>query len=104
MVALVTFVGGLVTMGFAIAGLFFLRFWRRTRDGLFLSFAFAFWLFGLNTAVIALRIVPTENQSFVYLLRLAGYALIIVAVIAKNMRASNAKRAKPANDAGRTGS
>jgi hypothetical protein len=36
------FVAGAVTMGFAVAGLFFLRFWRRTTDGLFLAFAAAF--------------------------------------------------------------
>ncbi len=36
------FLAGLVTAGFLISGLFFFRFWHRTRDGLFLAFALAF--------------------------------------------------------------
>jgi hypothetical protein len=31
---LLNFLSGALTMGFLIAGLFFLRFWKRTRDGL----------------------------------------------------------------------
>ena len=38
---LIDFLSGAVTMGFVIAGLFFLRFWKRTREGLFIAFAFA---------------------------------------------------------------
>ena len=34
-------VSGAITMGFVVAGLFFLRFWRRTGDGLFVAFACA---------------------------------------------------------------
>ena len=45
---LIDFLSGAVTMGFVIAGLFFLRFWKRTREGLFIAFAFAFWLLGLD--------------------------------------------------------
>jgi hypothetical protein len=43
-----TFFSGMVTMGFLIAGLFFLRFWWRTQDKLFAVFAVAFWLFAAN--------------------------------------------------------
>lgn len=38
------FVSGLITMGFVVAGLFFLRFWRRAGDRLFAAFAVAFWM------------------------------------------------------------
>ena len=41
---LLDFLSGSVTFGFLLAALFFLRFWRRTRDGLFLAFATAFLL------------------------------------------------------------
>ena len=37
----------------ATAGLFFLRFWRKTRDRLFAIFACAFWLMGVNWLLLA---------------------------------------------------
>jgi hypothetical protein len=81
------FVSGLITMGFAISGLFFFRFWRRTGDFLFAAFALAFWLLAANQALLAFATVPLEERSWIYLLRLAAFTLIIVAVVAKNRRA-----------------
>jgi hypothetical protein len=82
----VGFMAGLIAMGHLVAGLFFLRFWRRTRDGLFLVFAFAFWLLGLNQALVGLSGAPPEDQGYFYLLRLAGFVLIIAAVLRKNLQ------------------
>jgi hypothetical protein len=85
------FLGGMVTMGFVVAGLFFLRFWQRTNDWLFVAFGIAFWLFAANQALVALSGVPREEQSWFYALRIAGFALLIVAIAAKsvgNRRAS----------------
>jgi len=82
----VIFLSGLATMGFIVGGLFFLRFWRRTGDGLFLAFGAAFFLFALNQALVALSDYPREDQSVFYLLRFAGFALIIGAIIAKNAK------------------
>lgn len=81
------YVSGAITMGHLIAGLFFLRFWARTRDRLFLAFATAFWLFAANQALTALSGVPREEQSWIYLIRLAAFALIIIAIVHKNMGA-----------------
>ena len=78
------FLSGAVTLGFVLCGLHFLGFWKRTRDTLFLAFAFAFFLLGLNQAILALADIPVEERSWVYLLRLAAFVLIIVAVVAKN--------------------
>jgi hypothetical protein len=75
---------GAVAMATFLATLFFLRFWRQTRDKLFLFFAIAF---GVETAIrilIGLRYVPTEQEPFVYLARLAAYGSIVVAIILKN--------------------
>jgi len=80
------FLSGAVTLGFVLCGLHFLGFWKRTRDSLFLAFAFAFWLLGLNQALLALADIPVEERSWVYLLRLAAFVLIIVAVVAKNRK------------------
>lgn len=80
------FLSGAVTLGFFLAGLFFLRFWRQTRDGLFLAFAFAFSLLGLNQGLIALTDMPVEERSPLYLFRLAAFVIIIGAIWMKNMR------------------
>jgi hypothetical protein len=82
----VGFLGGLVAMGLLVASAFFLRFWLRTRDGLFLAFSAAFALMSLNQALLILLEVPREEQSPFYLLRLAAFLLIIVAVMRKNSR------------------
>jgi hypothetical protein len=82
------FTAGLITMGYLVAGLFFLRFWVRTREGLFVIFASAFWLLALNQALVAVAGVPREEHSWIYLLRLAAFTLIIVGIVAKNVRGS----------------
>jgi len=80
----VAFAAGALTLGWLAIGLFFLKFWRRTRDGLFLAFAFAFALLAANQAVPVLFGIPSEDQGYVYLLRLAAFVLIILAVLRKN--------------------
>ncbi|MFN3687633.1 DUF5985 family protein [Salinarimonas sp.] len=81
------FTAGLISMGFFVVGLFFARFWSRSRDRLFLAFAAAFWLLAANHAIVALFGLPREEQSWVYLLRLAAFLLIIVAIVSKNLAA-----------------
>jgi Family of unknown function (DUF5985) len=81
------FLAGAVTMGFLVAGLFFLRFWSRTRERLFLAFAFAFWLLGAVQALLTLSNIPVEERSWLYLLRLAAFLMILFSVWAKNRRA-----------------
>ena len=81
------FLAGAITMGFVIAGLFFLRFWKRTREGLFLAFAFAFWLLGLTQALLAFINIPVEERSWLFLLRLAAFSLILISIFRKNRAA-----------------
>ena len=78
------FIAGAISMGFAMAAMFFVRFWRRTRDVLFLAFAAAFALLAANHALIALSGAPREEQSPYFLLRLAAFVLIIAAILWKN--------------------
>lgn len=84
------FLGGAITMGFAVAALLFLRFWRRTRQSLFLTFAGSFVLLSLAQAVLTLGQIPTENRSWVYLLRLAAFLLILGALWSQNRRGRKA--------------
>ena len=74
----------MVAAGFLVSGLFFLRFWRRTHDSLFIAFALAFWLLGLGQTLVALTDIPVEERSWIYLLRLAAFSLIRIAIFRKN--------------------
>jgi hypothetical protein len=65
--------------------LFFVRFWRQTRDGLFLAFGAAFLLLGLIYGISGLYELERETQNWVYLLRLIAFLLIIAALVRKNL-------------------
>lgn len=84
---LYAFLSGAVTILFVLAGLFFLRSWRRTGDRLFISFGLAFWLLGLHQALLSLAGIPVEERSWTYLLRLTAFALIIGSIWRKNLKA-----------------
>ena len=82
---LLDFLSGAVTMGFFVCGLFFWQFRSRTRDPLFLWFAIAFWLLAFGQALLALTGIPVEERSWIYLIRLAAFLLIIFAILRKNL-------------------
>jgi hypothetical protein len=75
---------GLIVAGDLVAALFFLKFWRRSADVLFAIFAAAFLLLALGQALLALTNVPVEERSWIYLLRLAAFTLIIIGIVHKN--------------------
>ena len=79
------FLGGALTLSFLLAGVYFLRFWRKTGHRIFVSFAFAFWLLALNQLLIMVLGVSDERTAYVYLLRILGFLLILVAVIRANI-------------------
>jgi len=81
------FLSGAIAMGFIVAGLFFLRFWRRTGENLFLAFASAFWILGASQSIMTLTNIPVEERSGLYLLRLMAFLIILVSVGMKNRRA-----------------
>ena len=78
------FLSGAVAAGFFVCALFFLRFWRRTSDGLFLAFALAFGLLGTGQSILALANIPTEERGSIYLVRLSAFAVILFAIVRKN--------------------
>ncbi len=77
-------VTGAIVMGYAVAGLFFARFWRQTRDRLFLIFALSFWLLGVQRLALALTSRPVESDTGFYLVRLFAFLLILLAILDKN--------------------
>lgn len=79
------FLLGATTMGFWVAGLFFLRFWFQTRDRLFAIFALAFWIMGINRFVFLMLVQVDEANSMpLYVVRLLAFSLILVAILDKN--------------------
>jgi hypothetical protein len=88
-VTLYDFLSGAVSFGFFVCGLFFLRYWKRSRDELFLTFALAFALLGAGQAILALASIPTEDRSSLYLIRLTAFLLILFAIYRKNRAASS---------------
>ena len=69
MTTLTDFLSGAITMGFLIASLFFLRFWKGTHDTLFVAFALAFFLLGLTQALLTFTDLRVEERSWLFLLR-----------------------------------
>lgn len=82
---------GAVAMAAIIAGLFFLRFWRSTRDRFFLYFALSFWIEGLSRIHFGIVGAVREDVPIYYLIRLLSYGLILIAILEKNLPRRNAK-------------
>lgn len=76
---------GVIITGYAVAGLFFLRFWRDTRDQFFAYFASAFWLLCVQRLLLAVfRDTGSENLVYLYLVRLVAFVVIVLAIVEKN--------------------
>jgi hypothetical protein len=78
------FLLGIIVTASLTAALFFLKFWRNTRDPLFLSFALAFSIEGLNRIGFLFIERPNEGSPAIYVVRLLAYLLILSAIIRKN--------------------
>lgn len=80
-----TFLLGMNVMACGFIGLFFLRFWRKTHDRLFIMFAIAFWVLGINWLALAF-FTPQQNETrtALYVIRLIAFILILFAIIDKN--------------------
>jgi uncharacterized membrane protein YoaK (UPF0700 family) len=76
---------GMAMMGFIIAGLFFFRFWSRTRDRLFAIFGVAFLLMAVNEAFVDVSGSPTNEVVLAYVLRIIAFLMLIVGIVAKNL-------------------
>jgi len=78
------FLLGVIVTSSVVAGAFFLKFWRTTRDLLFLGFAAAFLIEGLNRLAFLSLDAPNEGAPVVYVIRLFSYLLILAAIVHKN--------------------
>ena len=78
------FLDGATALACCAIALFFLRFWRETRDRLFGILALAFLVFAINRAVLTALDDNEEARVLVYLVRLLAFALIAIAILDKN--------------------
>jgi hypothetical protein len=81
-----TFLLGVIATASLAAGLFFLRFWRDTRDSLFLAFALAFFIEGLNRATVIFIDHPNEGTPRIYIVRCVAFLIILAGIVNKNRR------------------
>jgi hypothetical protein len=80
------FLLGVIVTCSLVAAAFFLKFWRRTRDWLFLAFGLAFLIEGLNRMSFLALDDPTGGNRIAYSIRLVSYLLILAAIAHKNWR------------------
>ena len=80
------FLSGATMFGSAVAAGFFFKYWRQTKDRLFLVFGFAFALLACERVVLAFfaNHVRAEQAAYAYLIRLAAFLLILFAIVDKN--------------------
>ena len=78
------FLWGALSILCIVAAVFFSKYWRRTRDQLFLAFAAGFGVLGLHWALLGLVNPSDETRHFLYVPRFLAFALILLGVIRKN--------------------
>ncbi len=83
---------GAIAMGSLVIALFFLRFWRTTRDRFFLYFALSFLIEGVHRLYASGVMATSEDTPHHYLARLVAYLLILWAIIEKNLPRDKGKR------------
>ncbi|MGH7181894.1 MAG: DUF5985 family protein [Nitrospiraceae bacterium] len=86
--------GGLI-LGCLVASLFFLRFFKMTRDKLFLYVSLSFLTLAVSHVLLAIGTISSEEDPAVYLVRLVAYGLIIFAIVDKNLKKYHSSKGRP---------
>jgi hypothetical protein len=81
---MIDFLSGAVTTVFLLIAICFLKYWKQTRDRLFVFFAIAFALFALNQLLATITNTMDERSGYIYILRVLGYGFILYAIVDKN--------------------
>ena len=79
-----TFFHGAAAMNSVLIALFFFRFWRQTRDVLFLLFAIAFGVDAVTRFMLGLVHPADEAEPLFYTARFITFMLIVVGIVLKN--------------------
>ena len=79
-----SFLLGVIATASLTAGVFFLKFWSKTRDSLFLAFGLAFVIEELNRCAVLMLARPNEGSPYIYGVRLLAFLIILTAILHKN--------------------
>lgn len=80
------FLRGALVMGCFVAGLFFLRFYRQSRDRIFVFFVAAFWLLAAHWIGLAVVNPAAETRHYLFVVRLLAFVALLVGILDKNRR------------------
>lgn len=86
------FMSGALMMASFVAALFFLRFWKSSQDKLFKKFAMAFFLLGVERIVMIFVNAREETSSYVFLLRLSAFLILLFGIYEKNYAGKRTER------------
>jgi len=86
MTPLILFLSGVLTMGYLVASIFFLRFHRQSGDRLFAWLSAAFFILAVQR-VLVVALTASAYAEVVYVVRLLAFVLILIAIWDKNRRA-----------------
>ena len=77
---------GAIVMASFVAGLFFFRYWRSSRDKFFLYFALSFWIEAADRVAFGMLGPSSEFDPLLYGARVLAYGLIVLAILQKNRK------------------
>ncbi len=81
------FLSGAFALCAVAVGFFFVRYWRRSHERIFLLLAIAFYMLALERTVLAFVPASLDGRHWIYLARLLAFALLIVGIVDKNLPA-----------------
>jgi hypothetical protein len=79
-------ISGALTMGYLVATLFFIRYWHRSRDRLFVFFALAFFILAVQRVALEAFSEKMEDSTLFYVLRLLAFLIILFGILDKNRK------------------
>lgn len=82
--ALISLIAGMTASGFLVAALFFVRFYRTTRDALFIYFSVAFLLLAAEKFAVLVVADWFPEPPWLFLVRLAAFIAIGAGIWEKN--------------------
>lgn len=78
------FLSGFATATFFAAGLFFFKFWKRSREPFFFFFAWACWILATERTLWLFADGISDTSKWLFIFRMAAFLLIILAVYRAN--------------------
>ncbi len=80
-----SYLTGVLAVSSVSIGVFFLRYWKESKDTLFLAFSVAFVVEGLKRTSVLLLQNPNEGSPRVYLLRCFSFLVILFGIVKANI-------------------